>query len=312
MPNVLDISPVHALAKRASARIGDPAIAKRYQDLAADRVLANPRSFRPASETELEKAPRWTRDAIKRGETISVFRSSTGMSARLNTVARALADTCRLAAMDHGAKPEHETTIKEARRFLAKFDRVNFDTAASKALSFQRALASWEGDLDAIEICPAQSIVLLGGRIWHRVTSVAELRGIGREFYNCLARSSRVGGYGAMLSRGRTQFWVLRDIGGKGLIVACAPAPLADQFIEVKGPRNAHVPPNHPDLVQLGIAIGVAPTPPKPPRPTAPQAFATLPPGMLTILEQLQQPCRCNLCQPLARPLRLRRRIGTP
>ena len=66
-----------------------------------------------------------------------------------------------------------------------------------------------------------------------------------------------------MLARGTAQFWVLRDLEGVGHMVACAPAPMALRFSEVKGPRNTPVSFEHPDLVQLGIALGVRPSPPR-------------------------------------------------
>jgi hypothetical protein len=283
VPNVLDIDPVRRLAKRVSARIGDPTIASRYEKLAKSRILGNPRNLRPASDAELNRAPAWTRDAIVRGETICVFRSDSSMAARLYTVARRLADTVRLAAMERDGKPDLNAAINEARRFLAKFGRANFDTAARKALKFSRTVASREGDLDVIDVCPAQSIVLLGGCVWHRIVSVAELRKIGREFVNCLARASSLTGHGAMLVGGRSQFWVLRDVRGAGLMIACATAPLATHFTEVKGPRNAPIPADHPALAQLGVVIGVAPTPPVPP------AFGEVPAGLLSLIEHLHE-----------------------
>jgi len=313
MPNVLNIDPVRALAKRASARIGDQTIAKRYEKLAIDRLLENPRNFRPARDSDLKGAPAWVREAIDRGDMISVFRSSSGMAARLHTVARRIAETCRLAAMDHDAKPDQAEAIKEARRFLSKFGHMSFDAAARKALDLSRALASWEGGLDDAQVCPAQSIVLLGGRIWHRITSVAELRAVGREFSNCLTRTSRLAGYGAMLARGHNQFWVLRDIEGNGLIVACASALLPTRFVEVKGPRNTPVRADNADLAQLGIVIGVEQTPPTPPRPPAAPAFGATPPGLIDLIEQLHRPCRCQLCDPAFAPRpRLRPRTAAP
>jgi hypothetical protein len=313
MPNVLDIDPLRALAKRASARIGDQTIAKRYERLAIDRLLKNPLCFRPARERDLAAAPAWAQAAHARGEIVSVYRPNSGMAARLHTVARRIVDTYRLAAMDQDAKPDQADTIKDARRFLAKFGHMNFNAVARKALGFSQALASWEGDLDATEVCPAQSIVLLGGRIWHRVTSVAELRAIGREFSNCLTRTSRLAGYGAMLARGHAQFWVLRDVHGQGLIIACANAPLATQFIEVKGPRNTPVHPDHADLARLGIAIGVRPTPPTPPLPPASPAFGATPTGLIDLIEQLHRRCHCQLCDPAFAPRpRLRPRTAAP
>ncbi|ANP47331.1 hypothetical protein ATE48_16110 [Candidatus Viadribacter manganicus] len=309
LPNVLDIAPLNALAERASRRISDPAIAKRYQKLAADRVRANPRSFRPATAAELSVAPAWAQAAAERGETISVFRSNGAMAARLHTVARHINDAVRLAAMDANADSEHSTTIEDARRFIAKFGRVNFSDAALKATKFAHALAAWEGNADTRDVCEDQSLVLLSGRIWRRITSVAQLRKIGREFSNCLARTSRVSSYGAMLARGTAQFWVLRDLEGGGHMVACAPAPLAMRFTEVKGPRNAPISPDHPDLLQLGVALGVRPSPPpRPPLPPRPR-FGDTPTRLLALIEELQQPRRCTLCQPRQAGLTLSERL---
>ena len=308
MPNVLDITPLNALTMRASRRINDAAIAKRYQKLAADRVLRNPRSFRPATPPELSVAPAWVKTAIERGETISVFRSNAAMAARLYTVARLINDAVRIAAMDSANEPERATTIEDARRFLATFARANFDDAARKATALARALASWEGNADTTQVCEDQSLVLLNGRIWRRVTSIAALRKVGREFANCLARTSRTSNYGAMLARGTAQFWVLRDLEGVGHIVACAPAPLAMRFTEVKGRRNAPVSPEHPDLVQLGIVLGVRPSPPLPPRPPRPR-FGETPAAMRALIEELRQPCRCMLCEPRQPRLTLSERL---
>ena len=53
MPNVLDIGPVNALAARTSRPITNPTVAKRYTKLASERILRNPRCFRPATEAEM-------------------------------------------------------------------------------------------------------------------------------------------------------------------------------------------------------------------------------------------------------------------
>jgi hypothetical protein len=314
LPNVLDIDPVRALARRAGARIIDETIAKRYEKLAIDRVLKDPRNFRPIRESELATAPSWAREAHGRGEIVSVYKANRGVCARLHTVGRRLADACTVAFTEPSKQPDDYAAIEAARRFLARFARADFETAARKALDFSRLLASWENDLDAQGVCPAQTIVLLRGRAWHRITSVVELRKVGREFHNCLARTTRGGSYGGMLVSDRAQFWVLRDLEGKGLIVAMAPAPQATQFTEVKGPGNAYIRADNPDLVELGIAIGVKPPPPPPP-PGPPSGLrrADIPAGLMDLLAQLQQPCRCNLCVPRSQPRpRLRQRTSTP
>lgn len=298
MPNVLDIGPVNALAARTSRRITNPTVAKRYTTLARERILRNPRCFRPATEAELSTGPDWIEDALKRGETISVYQRNGAMAARLYAVAQRINDVERLSMMDERAKPEHTDTIKEARRFLTKIANANFDDAARKALQLSNILAVWEGAADSTEMCEDQSLVLLSGRIWRRVTSLTALRAVGREFENCLARASRAGGYGAMLFGGTGQFWVLRDLAGVGHIVACASAPLATRFIEVKGPRNAHIANDHPDLMQLGTALGVrAVSPLRPSRPPAPRQ-SDVAERMRELLQQPHQPCHCALCRP--------------
>jgi hypothetical protein len=304
LSNVLDIEPLRVIAKRASAKVGDDALAERFARIALERLLRDPRSLRPATPAELRKAPSWARAAIERGEELSVYHRNAALAARLNTVARRLADTRAVATADQAARPDAIADIAAARRFLAKFDRVNFDTAAHKALAFSRVLDTWRNNDDARPVCDAQSLVLLTGRIWHRVTSVAELRSVGLELRNCLARTTSNSAYGSQLARGQAQFWVLRDLEGVGLMVAMAPAPRANHFQEVKGPANARIRADHPDLVQLGIAIGVRPPPPEPP---------PLPPGISAAVLAARSPCRCTLCNPLhLRPPRLRRSSAAP
>lgn len=314
MPNVLDIDPVRALARRAAARIVDETIAKRYEKLVIDRVLRDASNFRPIQEAELASAPGWARQAHARGEVVSVYKPNRGVCARVHTVGRRIADAYTVAMTEPDTKPTDRAAIEAARKFLTKLSRANFDVAARKALVFSRVLAGWEENAEAQELCPAQTIILLRGRAWHRITSVIELRQVGREFGNCLARTTRTGSYGGMLASGRAQFWVLRDLQGKGAIVAMAPAPQATQFTEVKGPGNAPIRADDPDLVELGIAIGVRPPPPPPlPPPPRTPRYGEIPPGIVDLLAQMQQPCRCDLCVPrfAARP-RLRQRSAAP
>ncbi|MBL8546720.1 MAG: hypothetical protein JNL81_09650 [Hyphomonadaceae bacterium] len=308
MSNVIDLEPLRVTVRRAAAKIGNAELAERFTRIATDYMIRDGRCFRPATPAELERAPSWARNAVARGEPVSVYKRSSALTARLNVVARRLADTRAVAAADWTKRTEAGPDILAAGLFLKKFDRVNFDTAARKALAFSRVLSSWRETDDASPSCDAQSLVLLSGQIWHRITSVAELRRIGGEFKNCLARTTSTGGYGASLKRGKAQFWVLRDLAGAGLIVAMAPAPLATFFQEVKGPSNARVRADAPALVQLGIALGVNPPPPEPPKPPRPPVM-TIPIGILPAVLEARQPCRCSLCDP---QLRLRLSRATP
>lgn len=306
MTNAIDIGPLRALAKRASARIADEIVAKRFETLALARLVRDSRNFRPARPSDLTNAPQRAKDAHANNEPLHVARNNRAVAARMHTVARRLAETCKLAGVDPMARPDDLDTITAARKFLRKLDNANFDVMARKALQYARVLELWEEQTESLAVCPAQSIVLLGGRIWHRITSMAALRRVGEEFGNCLARSTRTSAYGALLMRGRAQFWVLRTVDGEGIMVAMASASVPVQFTEVKGPRNAAVRSDDADLVQLGLAIGVRPPPP--PTPTPP-----IPPGIAAAVLAARMPCRCSLCQPrLQRPLRLRRTSAAP
>lgn len=265
MPNVLDAGPMRAFARKVAAKIGDAKIAARYEKLAFARLLEDPRNFRPARPLELDAGPAWARQAAARGEDVSVFAIHRGAAARLHSVARRLAQTCKLAASEDAADAPRKAVVAAARAFLDKFGRMNFEDAARRALYFSRVLAGWADDKDDERACPEQAIAARQGRVWLRVTSVSELRAIGREFRNCLARTTRAGSYGGMLHHGLAQFWVLRDAAGAGLVVAMAPAPAPACFTEVRGPRNAPVHPEHVDLVRLAVALGIRPNEPPPP-----------------------------------------------
>ena len=253
--------------------------------------------------------PDWARAAHARGETVSVFKPNRALANRLHVVARRLAHTCEVA---HGLTADYPICaahISAAQRFLDKFDRVSFDTAAIKALHYSRLRAEWEANLDAVEVCPPRTIPATMDRVWERVPSVSKLQSTGREFHNCLAASSRASSYAAMLRRGIAQFWVLRAPDGAGLVVAMASLLKEAEFIEVKGPRNSRVNLDHPDLVLLGAAIGVAartPPPPSPPPPLLPPcASAMALPNSRSVEIDLIQ-ARLLLVRLLRTPLRRR------
>jgi hypothetical protein len=107
------------------------------------------------------------------------------------------------------------------------------------------------------------------GRAWTRITSLAALRAVGREFSNCLARTQLTSTYGGHLQEGRAQFWVLRDARGVGLMVAMASTASPTEFREVKGPRNTPVSRANIDLQCLADAILSAPMPPPDPTPVS-------------------------------------------
>ncbi len=259
MVNVLDVEPVRAMAHRAAAVLEDQAIAARFQKLAFEHLLADPRNFRAGLTVEIESGPDWARAASLRGEEISVFAPPRGALVRLRAKAQRLANTCALAGCEaSGELLRYKGVIAEARRFLAKFDRTNLAVACRRALQFSRALEQWQADRDSAEFYPAQTIAATEGRSWFNAPSIAALRQIGREFRNCLATSARSSSYVALLRRGRAQIWVLRDAEAAGLIVVLAPTEKGGSLNEVKGPRNVAVSPEHPDLLLLADALGLS------------------------------------------------------
>ncbi|MEZ5995133.1 MAG: hypothetical protein R3C25_05210 [Hyphomonadaceae bacterium] len=286
MPNVLDIEPVRACARRASAKIPEKRIADRFERLALGFLLSEPRNFRPAGPAELRPAPDWVKRAMDRGEQVSVFKVHRSAIARMHVVARRLATTCAVAATPETARPGYAPAIASARAFLDKFDRVNFDVARQRANVFARLSAIWGEEIDYESVCSPASVPATCERTWRRITSLAEMRAVGREFRNCLANAARSAGYGGALCKGLSQFWVLRDREGEGLVVLMAPLPAAQYFIEVKGPRNTRINPNHPDLRRLSVALGMAPRDP-PPTPPAPAAAVRL-------------QCQCMRCAHIA------------
>jgi hypothetical protein len=277
MPNVLDTDPIRAFVRRVAEKIEDPRIRARFEKLAFTYLLADSRNFRPASPQELDAAPEWARAAAAKGEVLSVFVLCQSARMRLHNVARRIAHTCQLAAMDLETHPERFAGAFLAREFLSKFDRASFDVVARKASYYASLYDNADCDGETKAACAAQSAPCANGRVWRRITSLAELRATGREFHNCLARSSRASTYGRKLRRGFSQFWVLRDQNGAGLMVAQAPTERPLWFNEVRGPHNAIISSDNADLQRLAYAIGILRDDPPPPSQAADTPSHTLP-----------------------------------
>lgn len=256
MPNVLDIEPMQAFAQRVAMKIDNDKVRVRFARMAFERLLSDPCNFRPALPAEIEEGPDWPRTAQARGESILVFKLNRGAGQRLHIVARRLAQTCKLAAMER-SRPNNAVATIEARAFVDKFDRVSFEVAALKSRHFARMLVALEDSRDGEPLCQPGEIATKQGRVWRRVTSIAELRAVGCEFRNCLARAARDSSYVTMFRGQSAQFWVLRDAEGAGLIVAMAALPQPTRFTDVRGPRNAAVSAANADLACLSAALGI-------------------------------------------------------
>jgi hypothetical protein len=294
MPNVLDIEPLRAFARRVAAKIADKRIAARFERLAITRLLQDQRNFREATDHDLKDAPEWTRFARFRGDPIAVFKLDRGAGQRLHNLARRLEYTRKLAALDVAVRPASVAHVNAAREFIDKLERADFETTRRKAYHFARLLDFCADTEDSKHVCPARRLQMTSGRYWERITSVNELRGVGREFGNCLARTTRTSVYGGGLYRGERQFWVLRESNDVGRIVVMVDAPRATALMEVRGPRNSRISPANADLMLLARVLGIR-TPPPPPSP---------PPGVAAAVLLARSACLCMLCAPKL-PLRL-------
>jgi hypothetical protein len=274
MRNVLDTAPIHAFVCRLARQAPEGEASARLEKLYYAKAYRDDRCFREARPEELTAAPDFIQAAIQRGEAIQVFQACPSLRRRLNTVTQRVADAAKLST-SIPANASEAAAIAKAREFMNKLSRADFETIARKSLEHARIYQSWLAQRD--HVCPPGEVRATRGRVWRRVTSLAELQRTGREFTNCLARTSRAGAYGAGLVNGQLQFWVLRERSGAGLFIASAAANAPLDFREVKGPRNVPVDRGHPDLECLAHAI-LAPgqEPPTPPSPFAPAAIARL------------------------------------
>ncbi len=291
MPNVLDVAPVRKFAARAAALIPNAAVAERYEKLTFGRMLADERNFHAATYWDVKRGPTWAQEAHARDQALCVFRLHSGAANRVRTIARRIARTCSLAALDPAKFATHLTHIAAASAFLEKFARADFATVSRKVLVFSRLYAVIEDELACQN--PRAEIEATSGRIWRRLRTVSELRQVGREFHNCLARTPRHASYGAMITRNTAQFWVLRDAAGLGLMVALVRLSDPARFTEVRGPRNAHIAHDNQDLALLASALSIAP-------PTAPSP--RLDAELETMLRWLRNDAaRTALLRPLVR-----------
>jgi hypothetical protein len=269
MSNVLDVQEIHRLAGRIAGKIPDAKVAARLEKLLYARLFNDERNFRAARPDELAAAPGYIQAAIARGDKIQVFQPHRGAAQRLHILARRLADVCKLAKCI-AADSQEVALIAATRAFLNKIDRANLDVIADKSREYARVYAQWSAMRE--HVCPPGQVPVGNGRVWRRVTSLVALQSVGREFGNCLARTTKTSAYGSGLVDGHSQYWVLRDANGAGLMVAMASTGEPVDFREVKAPGNAAVSRAHPDLAVLAAAI-LTPTH-EPPTPAPPSPIA--------------------------------------
>jgi hypothetical protein len=209
--------------------------------------------LRVATEAEIAAAPAWARKAAQRGDQLNVCVLGRSATLALHGVARHLARACVLAALPEPPTPGDARLIAAAREFLNKIDRVDFELMARKARMFAGVYERWSPGEPPL--CEPGHVSATEDRAWDRITTLTELRAVGRELTNCLARTNETSAYGGRLKDGQAQFWALRDARGVALMAAMAPTAGAHAFIEVKGPRNTPVSRTNPDLRCLAKAI---------------------------------------------------------
>jgi hypothetical protein len=236
------------------------------------------RNFRPAKPNELANGGDWIYRALIEGAEISVFAPSATLKRQLARVARNLADACAEAEEFSTRAPREPSHAAAVREFIAKIERVSFAIVAIKARRFAAARRVRIKDAEfSTKLCAPAIVFASSNRQWRRLISVGEMRSAGREFHNCLAQANVHGRiYGERMQQGRVEFWVLRKACGEGLMIAVA--DVVEKIIgDVRGPCNAPIPSDDPDLMCLIRARGFFtqgdftdpprdPTPPRPPR----------------------------------------------
>lgn len=272
MSNVVNPELARAFARTVSARIEDPMAARRFEKLAFLRLIGDERNLRPVDEHEWAALPEWADRARRRGDALQVFALRRGAAQSIRIAARRLADVCAIAS-DARALDGRREAVRAARKFIKRISRMSFEAASRQAYAFSVLRRDWAEERDGDQICDVAAVAATDGRTWRRVTSLRELRAIGREFRNCLSNATRRNPHGDALVSGAGQFWVLRDSGATGLMIAFATCSTTCRFREVKGPRNQGIDRAHPDLLLLARALGVLASepPPDPPTPPSPQ-----------------------------------------
>lgn len=295
MPNVLSTVPIGELAERLAAAIPHPAAAARFAKMARDQLFNDERNYRPLTARELKRAPDWAKQAVEDGATVDKFVANRSAVARLRRVAKRLGAIC--ADIDrHTHTNPAPAVMPVLREFIVKLDRASFETVERKVLMFEFEREEREAqEIVDKPLYPAVEIYASPGRTWRRILSLGELWRVGREFHNCLARASRHNpGYAQRMTHNAAQFWVLRDRAGVGLMVAMA-SVLDQRICEVRGPRNAIIAHDDPDLRQLALARGLLRPhdplePPPAPRPPRPPLSLALNPFDAPILSALMLP----------------------
>ncbi|GAN00270.1 hypothetical protein U91I_03935 [alpha proteobacterium U9-1i] len=268
---VVDIAPVAECARRLADKIAcNPAVAAHYQKRAHQQLLADPRNFRSAAPEDLEAAPAWAKDKAESGAPLHVFAPSRASLARLRRVARQLQETCAeaiyLDALPRAQLSSRDAEILDmAQEFIAKIQRPDFAALEAKSKYFaleRKARMDFARAHDPI--CEKEHVYAGPSRRWHRIRSVAEMWAVGEEFNNCMARtSSQAPGFARDLRNGAAHFFVLRNRAKRGLMVAVG-YPARAQIDDIRGPDNAHVASDDPNLTMLCAARGWRAPPPRP------------------------------------------------
>lgn len=258
---VVDIAPVAECARRlADAIVSNPAVAAHYQKRAHQQLLLDARNFRPAEPVDLVDAPTWVMRKLAAGEPVFVFAPCRASLARLRRVARQLEATCAEAIYLDGQpretlSPRSMEILEMALEFIAKIKRPDFAALEDKSRYFAQERKQRLAFVRAHEpICREEAIYVSPTRTWRRIRSVSEMWDVGAEFHNCMARgSNQAAGFARDLRSGAAHFFVLRNRGARGLLVAVA-YPSRGQIDDIRGPHNTHVAPDDPALLMLCAA----------------------------------------------------------
>lgn len=270
MLEVIDPSPISALARKIAGRISHGGARKRMEILIFRALKQDVRCLRALDAEELEQAPDWARAKAEAGVTVYEFAPARAVVRKLQGLARGIEaafqeliqlDGAAAASLDEDALRHRELL----HAFFDKIGKASQETLEQKSRAFTAARAARAELARANErLCPDEEIFSAPGRTWRRLTTEGQLRQAGRALHNCMARKNTHSlKYVEELRGGHAHFFVLYDHKGAALMAVRA-LPNEMRIAEAKGPFNAKIISDDPDLTILAQARGWRTPPPLP------------------------------------------------
>ncbi|MGE0046319.1 MAG: hypothetical protein AB7J28_05230 [Hyphomonadaceae bacterium] len=254
MTNFVNESAIEACAAALAADIPHERARKRMETLFFSALREDERSTRRARPADLFRAPGWAFEALAQGLPCDVFVACADTINRLEQTAGLVRDIC-LDAVNPSHSSRETLIAASARRLLTKIERMPLAeiSAQAREIGRTRRLAQREraeaGERAVVHFQP-ERIAASPKREWRRVCSIAALSDLGAALDNCLRQDRpQHARYAHMLRTEEAQFWALYE--GETVLSAAMSYTELRCVHEVRGPRNARIPPVDPDLRAL-------------------------------------------------------------